>query len=259
MGGTDGIILILSIFFLIRGASRGIVKSFIGPFSIIVTTILSIIYYQITEDIVASLLIGLIGPLLLGLLLKFLFRIWVKATNTDIKKPRFLSRLGGAILTFIWGWVFIIFTLILLTVLPPWGKTLIAVHNDVCTSDSYIYIVRPLGQHFFAASKQNTTAVTSEGPSPEAKSLAQDPRFQKILQDPDIQKEINAHDIAKLMSNPKMMDFIRQIMSDPVAMKKIFTLYNSQPQGQATKNPPAPAPKGYYSLADTEFMENAVQ
>ena len=70
--------------------------------------------------------------------------------------------------------------------------------------------------------------------SNDAKSLAEDPRFQKVLQDPDIQKEIDAHDIVKLMSNPKMMDLIQQIMSDPATMKKIMALYSSQAQPQAT-------------------------
>ena len=126
---TDIATLFLSIFFLVRGASRGVINSLISPFSIIVTTILSIIYYQATKDIITSLAIGLIGPLILVLLLKFLLKTWAKAT--DRERPGFLSSLTGAILTFIWGWVFIILTLILLAVLPPWGKTLTAVHDDV--------------------------------------------------------------------------------------------------------------------------------
>ena len=160
MAVTDIATLILSIFFLIRGASRGFMRSLTGPFSIIVTTILSIIYYQTTGDLITSLLIGLIGPLFLNHLLKFLLKTWAKATNTEIK-PSFFSRLGGSILTLIWGWVFIIFTLILLTVLPPWGETLTAVHNDVMQSASYL-IAKPLGELLFAASKQNAAAVTSE-------------------------------------------------------------------------------------------------
>ncbi len=175
--------------------------------------------------------------MILNLLLKFLLKIWVRAANADIKQPKFLSRLGGAILTFTWWWAFIIFTLILLTVLPPLGKTLTAVHDDVSNSASYIYIAKPLGEHFFAAPQQNATVVTGEASSADAKSLAQDPRFQKILQDPDIQKEIDAHDIVKLMRNPKMMDLVQQVMNDPAAMKKIFALYRRQAQPQATKNP----------------------
>jgi len=225
MAVTDIATFILSIFFLVRGASRGFMNSLTVPFSIIVATIISIIYYRNTKDIIVSLGLGLIGPLLLNLLLKFLLKKWARATNTEIK-PGFLSRLGGAILTLIWGWVFIILTLILLIVLPPWGETLTAIHNDVVRSTSGL-IAKPLEEILFAASKLNN----------DAKSLAQDPRFRKILQDPEIQKEIDAHDIGKLMSNPKMMDLVQQIMNDPVTMKKVMALYRSQAQPQETKNP----------------------
>ena len=112
--------------------------SLLGPFSIIAATIISIIYYQITKDTIISLIIGLAGPLLLHLLLKFLLKTWATATNNDIK-PDFLSRLGGAILTLTWGWVFIIFTLILLAVLPPLGKNINSIHDDVTKSASYCY------------------------------------------------------------------------------------------------------------------------
>ena len=234
MAITDIVTLILSLFFLSLGASRGFMNSLMGPFSIIVTTILSVIYYQTTKDIITSLAIGLIGPLILVLLLKFLLKTWAKAT--DRERPGFLSSLTGAILTFIWGWVFIILTLILLAVLPPWGKTLSAVHDDVMKSNSYLS-AKPWENILFAAPPQNATAAASKASGSDVKSLAEDPRFQKILQDPDIQKEIDAHDIVKLMKNPKMMDLVQQLMSDPATMKKVFALYRTQPQPQVTKNP----------------------
>ena len=135
---TDTAVLILSIFFLIRGASRGFINSLLIPFSIIVATIISIIYYQITKEMIVSLLIGLIGPLLLNLGIRVLLKKLAKATNSEIK-PNFWSRLGGACLTLAWGWVFIIFALILLVSLPTWGNTLTAIHNDVIKSASYSF------------------------------------------------------------------------------------------------------------------------
>ncbi len=230
---TDIVTFLLSFYFLARGASRGLMNSLIGPFSIIVTTVLSIIYFQSTKDIIASLALGLIGPLFLGFFLKFLLKTWARATNREIKSG-FLSRLAGAILNFAWGWIFIIFTLMLLAVLPPWGKALTAIHDDVRNSGTYIYIADPLGKVMFAAPQQNAATATIKDPNQDIKLLAQDPRFQKILQDPDIRKEIDAHDIGKLMSDPKMIDFVQQIMNDPATMKKIFA------GSQATKTPSAP-------------------
>ena len=137
MAYTDFITFFLSIFFLVRGASRGFIRSLMIPISLIIATIISVIYYQITNGMIISLLIGLLGPFLIHLLLKFILRTVAEATNT-VLKPNFLSRLGGAILTLAWGWVFIVFTLILLAVFPPWGGVLTAVHNDVTSSASYL-------------------------------------------------------------------------------------------------------------------------
>jgi uncharacterized membrane protein required for colicin V production len=227
---TDFITFFLSALFLLRGASRGFMKSLMVPLSIIVAMIISIIYYQITEDIIISSLIGLIGPLFINLLLKFLLKTWATATNTDIK-PTFVSRLGGSILTLTWGWVFIIFTLILLAVLPPWGKPLTAIQNDVTKSASYC-IAKPFGESIFSVSRKNIPATSNAALSAEAKLLAADPRFHMVLQDPDIQKEIEAHDLVKLMSNPKMIYLTQQIMSDPATMKKVMAIYSHQAPAQ---------------------------
>jgi len=232
MTTTDDITLLLSIFFIFRGSSRGFIRSLLAPFSIIVATILSILYYQITKDMVLSLLIGLFGPMLLSFLLGMLLKSWAVATNTDIK-PNFLSRLGGAFLTLVWGWVFIAFTLILLALLPPWGRGLTMLRNDVTRSISYS-IVLPFKESIFPSPSKNVANITTATTVTNAKSLADDPRFQKVLQDPDIQNEIAAHDFARLMSNPKMMELTKEIMNDPATMKKVLAVYSSQKQPLTT-------------------------
>jgi uncharacterized membrane protein required for colicin V production len=235
---TDFATCVLSFYFLVRGAMRGFFNSLIFPVSIIVATILSAVYFKMTNDMTVSLAIGLIGPFLLCFLLKFIFNIWLKAINSDIKQPLLLSRLAGAALTFIWGWIFIIFTLILLVVLPPWGGILTQVHDDVVKSSSYLYIAKPIKEAFSPEPKQIAAAdLNGSNAKDDARSLAEDPRFQKIMQDPEVQKDIDTHDIAKLMSNPKMMALVQQIMSDPQTMKRVLAIYKNQAQAQPAQNP----------------------
>jgi hypothetical protein len=232
-------------------------NSILGPFSLITATIISIIYFQTTKNMVISVIIGTIGPIALNFILRFFIRSWTKATHTETK-PDFFSRLAGAVLTLIWGWVFIVFTLILLAVLPAaWGKTWAAVHEDVTKSISYAQIIQPLEKKALDAAskndpalaqkmsaiitpppKQNTAAGGNFDLNSTAKSLAEDPRFQKILQDPEIQNDMNTHDFVKLLSNPKMMALTQQIMSDPETMKKVMAVYRSQNQTppQAAQN-----------------------
>jgi uncharacterized membrane protein required for colicin V production len=226
----DIVTFVLSILFLLRGAGRGFIASLLIPFSIIVATIISILYYQATHALITSLVIGLIGPFIINLLLTSMLHIWANATNTNIK-PTFLSRLGGALVTLAWGWVFIAFALILLAVLPAWNKTLNAIHNDVTKSASYFF-VKPLGETFFNTSTKNTLSKTPQDPNAAANDLSQDPRFQAILQDPIIQKDITNHDLVDLMKNPKIIDLTNQIMSDPATFKKVMAIYAKEGQTQ---------------------------
>jgi len=82
---TDSITFILSVLMMMRGFSRGLMQSLIGPFSIIITTIVSAAYYAATKNILVSLLIGTIGPLILAVFLKFILKEWARSTNNDIQ------------------------------------------------------------------------------------------------------------------------------------------------------------------------------
>ncbi len=232
---TDSITFILSFILMLRGASRGVLRSLTGPFSILIATIVSIIYFQKTQNMFISLMIGLIGPLVLGIFFNILLKIGAAATG-EVKHPTMPSRLAGAMLTLIWGWVFIIFTLILLMVIPDVSGTMAAVRKDVSRSISF-KVVKPFEDRFFASAQKYTSASSGESSGADVRALAEDPRFQQVLQDPEIKKDIDAHDLGRLMSNPKMMDLVKQIMADPKTMKKVLALYQSQTQDQSPKNP----------------------
>jgi uncharacterized membrane protein required for colicin V production len=237
---TDLITSLLSIYLIALGASRGFLRSLLGPVSLVVGTVVSIVYYNCTKQLIVSLIIGLAGPFILLLILKFLLRTWVSVTkSTD--KPDFLSRTGGLVLTLFWGWVFVVFTLILLAAFPPLNEPLKFIHHDVTSSVSYS-VAKPLEDIFFqspqkipaAGPVRAHAAGSAANPSGEAKSLADDPRFQKVLQDPEVQKEIREHDYVKLMQNPKMLALTQQIMNDPAAMKKVLSVYKTQRQAAGT-------------------------
>ncbi|MBF0511033.1 MAG: CvpA family protein [Candidatus Omnitrophica bacterium] len=226
---TDIVVLLLSILFLVRGASRGFMRSLFGPFSMIVATLMSIIYYQITKNIIVSLIIGLVGPFLLHLLLRIIFSE-ITASESFNKKPRAMSQLAGALLTFCWGWVFIAITLILLTFIPPLTGFLETIQKNVSQSYSY-HFVKPLQDRFFPPPKQNKVEeVENENTNvlSEAQSLAQDPHFQKMIQDPEIKQEMENRDIAALMKRPQVLDFAQQVMSNPALMKKVMDIYKHQ-------------------------------
>jgi len=229
MAFTDILTFVLSFFFLARGASRGFMRSLTGPFSIIVGTLISMIYYRQTGHMAMSVTIGLLAPLLLSLVLKLFLNMQINPLEGHLP---IISRLSGAVITLSWGWAFIAFTLVLLSLIPPLSPPLTAVRDDVTKSISYA-MVKPWSDLVFPLPQPNMETTKNQKPSPAggaaaAQSLAQDPRFQKVLQDPEVQKEIQSHDIMELMKNSKMMDLVQQIMSDPATMKKVLSVYSSQ-------------------------------
>jgi uncharacterized membrane protein required for colicin V production len=241
---TDFIAIVLSVYLLALGSARGFMRSLLGPAALILATMAGIFYYQLTRDLIMSLVIGLLGPILLHLLLKFLLKTFARATNTDTG-PGFLSSVGGSLLTFAWGGVFMVLTLILLALLPakiaPWTT----LHHDITTSISYTSTA-PWIDKFFPVLQKNPSAAANTSSTPDAQSLAQDPRFQKILQDPETQKEINNHDMGKLMTNPKIMALTQQIMSDPEMIKKVMAAYRNSSNASnasAASNPSSSSPQ----------------
>ncbi|MDE2027702.1 MAG: CvpA family protein [Candidatus Omnitrophica bacterium] len=236
---TDIITLLFSAFFLARGFIAGFVNSLIPPFSIIIGTLISYFYYLSTKHMLTSLALGVLAPLFIYAVCRTILGIWSKATNTDMK-PGFVSSMTGAVLNLLWGWVFIIATLILLALLPPMGKALTIVHNDITKSASYA-LAKPWQDAFLASQPKaavpdNKTADGTSGAAnaPAVQTLAQDARFKKVMNDPEIQHDIDSHNIIALMSNPKMMELTRQIMSDPETLKKVMAVYNSQQKPTAS-------------------------
>lgn len=233
---TDSITFIVSFVLMMRGFSRGFMHSLIGPISIIITTIVSACYYQATKDALVSLLIGTIGPLILAIFLRFILKEWARTTNNDIK-PNFLSCTAGALLTLSWGWIFIIFLILLLTVLPMPGQ-LAVVQNDILRSMSYTRIAKPLmGPMLNQKVADIVTSKSTDGSvkisNDDLSSIAQDPRFQKVIQDPEIQQEINDHDMVKLLGNPKILKLTQELMSDPAMLNKVLAAYRSQSAAQS--------------------------
>lgn len=244
---TDLITGFLSLYLMALGYSRGFVRSLLGPIALVAATIFSVIYYQYTGRLISSLMIGLVGPLVLLFLLKFILKSWISATKSK-EKPEFQSRLAGLVLTLVWGWVFIVLTLVLLAIFPSLNSTLTFLHNDVTHSYSYA-AAKPLENLLIKPAaappvhKGQSGRVASTQPRAQAQSLAADPRFQKVLQDPEVQREIQERDYVKLMQNPKMMALTQQIMNDPSLMQKVLSVYKNHPQaplaGQDPSSPPA--------------------
>lgn len=230
---TDLIIIACSIFLLWRGASRGFVRSCLGPICLIIATAVSIFFYNSSKNIVLALLIGLFGPMALHFFISNYLKLWHTMTNPEWK-PNPLSCSMGAMLTLIWGWVFIVLTLILLTIIPPLHPSISSMKEDVQASFSY-KLVKPLIDSKLAPKSTNNKKSQAPVSENDIAALAKDPRFQAVLKDPDVQKAIADNNIAAMFSNPKIMALTQELMSDPDMLKKLMAFQQSQMQSQTIK------------------------
>ncbi len=216
MSWTDTILLLCSGFLIWRGASRGFLGSVLGPLALIFATVVSVVYYILTKDILISLLIGFLGPLILAWIFRWLLRSWKQTTNPE-GKLSLASRIGGAVLTWSWGMAMFIITLLLLAILPPINGPLQMMHKDIHQSKIY-HLIKPL----------DMAAVDNPSSEDNIQSLSKDKRIQDIVNDPQIVEAIRHQNFVALMSNPKIV----ALTQDPAMIKKMTTVYRQLMQQQ---------------------------
>ena len=226
---TDYLILGLSFYFILVGARDGFLKTIMGPIALVIATILSYIYYNRTENLIGSLLIGLIAPILIKIILNFVPKIWAKMTRKEITEITWQSRLLGAAIHLLWSGALVAIVLVLLSILPsqlPWMKN---IQEDVVESYSYKFV------YFVCREKLpseladvKATIKFFEDPKrleklesvQEFQELMEDNKVQDILNDEKTKAQLQGKKLVALMQNPK----IHAIIKDKEILEKIYKL-----------------------------------
>lgn len=203
---TDISLVLIEALALLRGASRGFVRSVIGPCALIIATGVAFLYYRATKDIAVSLAIGLLGPIALSLILKMI----LGSVNASGRvKSGFFSRLAGAVITAVWVAVLALPVIFVLAFLPPIHPSITALRKDIHRSFSYT-LVTPF-----------IPAEPGAGHADAVKDLQDDQRMQALLKDPGVIRALQRRDYVALMSNPKVMESAQ----DPQFIQKLLSAY----------------------------------
>lgn len=136
MNTVDLIILVISLFYFIRGWTKGFLRTIFGPISLIIGSIMSYIYFKQSGNIFVSILIGLMGPFVLNLGLSLLIKIWRKVTDED-NDAFTIGRLLGGICGFIWGFSLTTLIIVLIGLAPLQNSGLKSVQDQVKQSRYY--------------------------------------------------------------------------------------------------------------------------
>ncbi len=224
---TDLTLLFLSLFFFWRGASRGFLKSILGPLALAIATAAAFLVYKNTNNVVLSLIIGVAGPFVLNFILLFILNSFRTVASSDFG-PNIFSRLMGAAVTFAWGMVFILPVVLFLAVVPAFHPSIAMIQKDIKQSACFI-LIRPLTHYvpsFLSSPGKSPTITTANRQSLQA--IASTPQMKELLDDPEIRQAIEQKNYAKLMTNPKIM----ALTQDPGFIKKILAAYEHMSTGQ---------------------------
>jgi uncharacterized membrane protein required for colicin V production len=231
---TDIIIILLTIFLILKGAFRGFWFSLLTPISTIIGYIAALAYFKITDNILHAILIGVLGPIILFFLLRYILFCFIDHENKKYA-PSFISGLLGSIVTVAWGFIFIVPLIYLLTFFPPINPTMVDINKDVKSSIVLKDVFKILNEKFLGEKKSDgkKSTIANETDSNSTKNLIKNPKIQDIINDPEIKAAAEAKDYKKLLSNKKII----AITQDPELVKMLLLEFRKIKPAEKSQDP----------------------
>lgn len=225
---TDTILLICALYFFFRGWQKGLLRSILGPISLVIGAIASYFYYAKTNNILLALIIGILGPFLLDIGLSLLLRL--KRTAEDKRPPLFSAgRVMGGIFSLLWRGTLVMLTLVLIVLAPIKIAAYQNMQKNITSSWSYQFINQWL-DHKLPLEPSSFKKLTTIMEKPESfqelqksdsfQSLTENPHFIALIKDPSIRQDFEERNIANLLANPHM----QELLKDPKILHKIMDI-----------------------------------
>ena len=227
---TDKIIYFTVLLLFWRGWSKGFAQTILGPLSLLIGSALSYIYYAISRNLIVSVAIGIICPIILNMI--FSMTLGVIFLGDGKKRISIPSRFCGALINIIWGEIIILSGMILIVLIPI--PILENTQRDIKDSWVYAQSVDVLNKNFninLTDWLETTTISTLTDPNlinkiektKEFKEVLEDPAVQELLNDPQAAHAIETKNIGSLLQNPKFINLTK----NPDLLKKFLALYST--------------------------------
>ncbi|MBI3617764.1 MAG: CvpA family protein [Candidatus Omnitrophica bacterium] len=235
---TDSIVLALTLYFLYRGWSQGLLRTLAGPIALIVGCLGAFIYYAQTRNIIVAFIISIAAPLILNIFFSLALAVWHKMTKTENPISP-LSRFLGASICALWGGINILLFIVLVALIPLNTSWIERIRQDIFNSVTYsladqwtkrLVPGKSIDIRSVSQVLKNPEQMQNLQSSAEYKAAWEDKTLQKLLADEEIMRDIRNKNFAKLLANPKM----QAMMKDPALVKKILDL-NIKIMGQNTR------------------------
>lgn len=225
---TDYIMIVALLFFLIRGWRKGVLKTLLAPMALIIGCLTAFLYYQKTQNIAASLAIGVFSPFILRILASLILKLWDKAANKDVPLS-ISSHVLGSVFGVLWSGSYLAMVLILIGMVPLHEAWFEKIQNDVHASKSHDIVYQFMDKKMPSLSGDiNKITAIAEDPAKlqkfqstkEFESLLEDDTLKEIFSDKELTEQIQNKEYGKLLTNPK----IQAIMKDGQLLEKMFAM-----------------------------------
>ena len=225
---TDSVVLALTLYFLYRGWSRGLLRTLVGPIALLLGCVMAAIHYSQNHNIIMALAISIVAPIILNLLLSFVLAVWQKTVNAD-KPVSPVSRAWGAGLCALWGGINLLLIIVLIALIPSNASWIESVRQDIFDSGTYS-LVDQWAKHLIPKKSIDIRAISQTLKDPgqiqrlqssaEYQAVRDDKTIQTLLTDEEIVRDIRDKNFTRLMANPKM----QAVIKDPELVKKILDM-----------------------------------
>lgn len=225
---TDSVVLALTLYFLYRGWSQGLLRTLVGPIALLAGCISAAIYYFQNHNIIMAFVISIVAPMILNILFSIALTIWNKTVNAD-KTISPVSRAWGAGLCALWGNINILLIIVLIAMIPSNASWIEHVRQDIFNSRTYSLVDQWI-KHLVPKKSIDIRSVSqvlndpnrmqSLQSSEEYQAVWEDKAIRELLADEEVMRDIRDKNFAGLIANPKM----QAMMKDAKLVQKILDL-----------------------------------
>lgn len=230
MNEVDFIVLGLAVFTFWRGWAKGLLRSLLGPVILAGCLGYAYVHYVRTRDILLSLGISILGPIVLNIVFWLLFAVFGKMRRREENEEggffEASGRMSGGVISMIWTVSIVMACLVFFMVIPVRMPGLEKARTLVSESGGILLVKAALGDRLQFLRKDvqpldlknNQVSAQRLQESFEYTALMEDDRVRDVFSDPETVKKIQDKDVAGLMKDPK----IQALMQDPALVRKFF-------------------------------------
>ena len=245
---VDIIIAVWFLFLLSSGWRKGLLRTLVGPLSLIISAASCSFYFQETHNFIGVIAGMFLGPVVVSMALSLLISLWHININKGVP-PEFFSRLSGSVCNLFWGAGIAVSTLLAVAIIPAGSPRISALKTRVTSSYAYKLTEALVKDKIPLIEQAETVIKTSQNPQemakfqsqPEFLALYYDRKIQKLLSDKETLDQIQNRNIKSLFSNPTFL----ALWQDPELLTKMMELSKRIAEAKSPSRAPSSQPKVY--------------